>query len=134
MPYSMTQLTDSERDAFIKDNYWGVLSFAGEEPYAIPVGYQYIKGDILLGFGPTGRKQGYVEKSRNVCLVICRPSKLSSDSKESYPFTTIIIDGELEDVTDRSYYGLPPLPEGVKVGFYKLNQKVVGTQNLSWSD
>ena len=64
MPYSMTQLTDAEKDAFIKDNFWGVLSFAGEEPYAIPVGYQYIKGDILLGFGPTGRKQGYVEKSR----------------------------------------------------------------------
>ena len=47
MGYNMRQLADAEKEAFIKDNFWGVLSFAGGEPYAIPVGYQYIKGDVL---------------------------------------------------------------------------------------
>ncbi len=135
MPYSMKELTDAEKDAFLKDNFWGTLSFAGDEPYAIPVGYQYIKGDMLLGFDPTGRKMEYVNKSRDICLVICRPAKLSSDSKESYPFTTVIIEGELEDITEteRASYGLPPLPAGAKVALYRLKQKRVGTQILSWS-
>ena len=135
MGYNMRQLADAEKGAFIKDNFWGVLSFAGGEPYAIPVGYQYIKGDILLGFAPTGRKMEYVNKSRSVCLVICRPTKLSSDSKESYPFTTVIIEGELEDITeiDRASYGLPPLPEGYKGMSFRIKQKNVGTQELSWT-
>ena len=133
MGYNMRQLTDDEKEAFIKDNFWGILSFAGDEPYAIPVGYQYIKGDILLGFAPKGRKIGYVNKSRNVCLVICRPSKLSSSSQECYPYNTVIIEGELEDVTDRSYYGLPPLPEGYEGLAFRLKEKRAGTQELSWT-
>lgn len=135
MPYSMKELTDVEKDAFLKDNFWGILSFVGDVPYAIPVGYQYIKGDILLGFAPTGRKMEYVNKSRDICLVICRPTALSSDAKESYPFTTVIIEGELEDITetDRTSYGLPPLPAGAKVALYRLKQKRVGTQILNWS-
>ena len=133
MPYTMRELTDAEKEAFLKDNFWGILAFAGDKPYAIPVGYQYIKEDILLGFGPTGRKIEYINKSRNVCLTICKPTALSSSSAESYPFNTVIIEGELEDITaaDRAHYGLPPLPEGVKVGLFRLKQKSVGTQNLS---
>ena len=65
MAFTMKELTDAEKDAFIKDNFWGVLSFSGGEPYAIPVGCQYIKGDILLGFAPTGRKMEYVNKNRD---------------------------------------------------------------------
>jgi len=128
----MKELTDAEKDAFLKDNFWGILSFAGDEPYAIPVGYQYRKGDVLLGWAPTGRKTEYVNKSRNVCLTICRSTTLSSDSKEAYPFTTVIIEGELEDITetDRASYGLPPLPAGAKVALYRLKQKRVGTQRL----
>jgi len=135
MAYTMKELTDAEKEAFLKDNFWGILSFAGDEPYAIPVGYQYIKGDILLGFAPTGRKMEYVNKSRDICLVICRPTALSSDPKEAYPFTTVIIEGELEDITatDRASYGLPPLPAGVKVGLFRIKQKRVGTQELGWS-
>ena len=133
MGYNMRPLTDAEKEEFLKKNYWGILSFAGAEPYAIPVGYQYVKGDILLGFAPTGRKIGYVNKSRSVCFVVCQPSKLSPESKEAYPYNTIIIEGELEDVTDRAYYGLPPLPEGYKGMSFRIKQKSVGTQELSWT-
>ncbi len=134
MGYNMRPLTDVEKEEFLKKNYWGILSFAGAEPYAIPVGQQYIKGDILLGFAPKGRKIGYVNKSRSVCFVVCQPSKLSPNSSEAYPYNTVIIDGELEDVTDRAYYGLPPLPEGYKGGMaFRIKQKSVGTQELSWT-
>ena len=93
MPYTMRELTDAEKEAFLKDNFWGILAFAGDKPYAIPVGYQYIKEDILLGFGPTGRKIEYINKSRNVCLTICRPTALSLSNRSSatlLPSTTTI--------------------------------------------
>ena len=132
MAYTMKELTDAEKDAFLNDNFWGILSFAGDEPYAIPVGYRYRKRDVLLGFAPTGRKTEYVNKSRNVCFTICRPTTLSSDPKEAYPFNTVIIEGELEDITEaeRASYGLDPLPEGVKLGLFRIKQKRVGTQKL----
>ncbi len=133
MAYTMKELTDAEKEAFLKGNFWGILSFAGDEPYAIPVGYQYLKGDILLGFAPVGRKMEYVNKSRNVCLNICRPSALSSHFWESMPFNSVIIEGELEDVkeADRANYGLNPLPEGYKGMSLRIKQKRVGTQNLT---
>jgi len=56
MAYTVRELTDAEKEAFLTDNYWGVLSFAGDDPYGIPVGYMYRKGDVLMGLSPTGRK------------------------------------------------------------------------------
>jgi nitroimidazol reductase NimA-like FMN-containing flavoprotein (pyridoxamine 5'-phosphate oxidase superfamily) len=132
MGYVMKPLTDAEKDAFLKANYWGILSFAGNEPYAIPVGYQYVKGDILLGFQPVGRKQTYIGKSKSVCLVICRPSKLAAESKDAYPYNTVIIEGELETI-DRAKYGLPPVPAGYKGQSFRVKQKRVGTQLLAWT-
>lgn len=133
MPFAMRELTDTEKDAFLKDSFWGLLCFAGDEPYAIPVGIQYIKGEIFIGFAPRGRKMEYVNKSRNVCLNICRPSVLSSHFWESMPFNSVIIEGELEDVkeADRAKYGLAPLPEGYKGMSLRIKQKRVGTQNLT---
>jgi len=72
MAFTMKELTDAEKEAFLKDNWWGMLSFAGDEPYALPMGYRNRKGDVLFGFAPTGRKMDYVNKSRNVCFTICR--------------------------------------------------------------
>jgi len=132
MGYVMKPLTDVEKEEFLKSNYWGILSFAGNEPYAIPVGYQYVKGDILLGFQPVGRKQTYIDKSKKVCMVICRPSKLAAQSKDAYPYNTVIIEGELE-IIDRAKYGLPPVPAGYKGQSFRLKQKAIGTQFLGWT-
>ena len=134
MGYNMRPLTQAEKEEFLKKNYWGILSFVGSEPYAIPMGYQYIKGDILLGFSPKGRKTEYVNKSRSICFVVCQPSKLSPNSSEAYPYNTVVIEGELEDVTDRAYYELPPLPEDYKDSMaFRIKEKSVGTQELSWT-
>ena len=85
---------------------------------------------MLPRFAPVGRKMEYVNKSRNVCFTICQPAAQSPDPRESYPFTSVIIEGELEDVTDVSQYGLKPLPAGVKLGLYTIKQKRVGTLKL----
>ena len=108
MAYPTRALSDTERAKLIKGNSHGILSFAGDEPYAIPLGYIYKKGDLLVGFGP-GKKMDYLEKSRKVCFTICRPRYLSPKYKESC--TTLIVDGLLEDVADPSYYDIK-MPEG----------------------
>ena len=139
MAYTVRELTDAEKEAFLTDNYWGVLSFAGDDPYGIPVGYMYRKGDVLMGLSPTGRKMEYVTKSRTVCFTICRPAALcrataqSPDPNEAYPFNTVIIEGELENVTDRAYYGLESQTEGFTGGLFRIKQKRVGTQQLGLS-
>ena len=132
MAFTMRELTDAEKEAFLQDNSWGILAFAGGEPYAIPVGYRYIKRDLLFGFAPTGRKMEYVNKSRNVCFTICQPTTPSPDSKETHATNTVIIEGELEDITetDRASYGLEPLPADAKVDLFRIKQKRVGTQRL----
>jgi len=108
MAYPTRNLNDAEKETFIKNNMHGILSFTGDDPYAIPLGYIYRKGDLLVGFGP-GRKMDYLEKSRKVCFTICRPRYLSPNYKESC--TTLIAEGQLEVVTDLSYYDVT-MPDG----------------------
>jgi len=108
MAYPTRSLTDAEREKFIKENTHGVLSFAGDDPYAIPLGCMYRKGSFLMGFGP-GKKIEYLEKSDKVCFTICRPRYLSPDYKESC--TTLIVNGVLEVVKDPLYYDVK-MPEG----------------------
>ncbi len=141
MPYYTKELTDTEKEEFLTDNLWGILSFAGDVSYAIPVGYRYRKGDIIFGLDAKGRKMEYINKSRSVCFVVCRPASLSLVRKESHPFKTVIIEGELEDVTDTDWanYGLPTRPKdkakdyGYNVASYKISlkrAKRVGTQEM----
>jgi len=123
MAYPTRSLNDAEKEEFIKNNMHGILSFAGGDPYAIPLGYIYRKGSLLVGFGP-GRKMDYLEKSHKVCFTICRPRYLSPNFKESC--TTLIMEGQLEEVTDPSYYDIK-MPEGaVNSHFYLIKPTNVG--------
>jgi len=137
MKYSVKELTDADKETFLTDNYWGILSFAGNDPYAIPMGYMYKKGDVLIAFSPKGRKIEYINKSRKVCFTICRPTALcratqeSFDPAEAYPFNTIIIEGELEEVTDRDYYGLEQKVQSYEGNLFRIKQKRLGTQRLN---
>jgi len=129
MSFTMRELTDAEKDEFLKNNFWGILCFGGDEPYGIPLGYEYGNGNVILGLSHTGRKMECVKRSRKVCLTICTPTSLSPNPREAYPFTSVIIDGELEEIAeaDRASYGLGPLPPGLKVVSFVLKQKRVGT-------
>jgi nitroimidazol reductase NimA-like FMN-containing flavoprotein (pyridoxamine 5'-phosphate oxidase superfamily) len=129
MPMTKRDLTSAEIDTFIKDNRWGSLSFTGDDPYTIPIAYRYLKGDVLIGLTSTGRKMDYISVNRNVCFMICKPRWETPDDKESC--TSVIIEGELEEVTDRSSYGLGPLPEAFKGMFVRINQKKVGTRKCT---
>jgi nitroimidazol reductase NimA-like FMN-containing flavoprotein (pyridoxamine 5'-phosphate oxidase superfamily) len=140
MPYTFRELTDNQKEEFLTDNVWGILSFNGDMPYAIPVGYRYRKGTFIFGLDAKGRKMDFINRNRSVCLVVCRPASLSIIRKEYHPVKTVIIEGELEDMTDTdlAYYGLP-IPSkakdyGYDVVLFKLSPNRVGTQELGISD
>ena len=74
---SNRELTDAEREEFIKSNYFGFLAFAkGDEPYVIPVSYNYKKGTITIGLS-SGRKMDYLQKNHRVCFTISKPIALT---------------------------------------------------------
>ena len=106
------ELTEDERDAFLSDNIWGTLAFNGEPPYAIPVDYEYRKRTILISLDIPGRKVGYLDRSLKVCFSICRPRWFTPRYRT--PCISVIAEGELEEVADRSYYDLPPMSEEAK--------------------
>jgi len=109
------QLTEKEREEFIKANRHGILAFGGRKPYAIPMGYMYRNGTIVLGFvtRPAGRKLEYLARSRQICFTICRPRWFTPDLQ--HPCTTVIVEGRLEEIADHTKYGLTgKLPESLK--------------------
>ena len=54
------ELTEAEKEEFIKSNYFGFLAFAKEdEPYVIPVSFEYRKGTFIIGLSK-GRKMDYI--------------------------------------------------------------------------
>ncbi len=125
MVYPTMNLTDAEKNEFIKSNAHGILSFAGEDPYAIPLGYMYRKGDLLVGFA-SGRKMDYLKKSHKVCFTICRPRWFSPKFKESC--TTIIMEGQLEELADPSYYDVKIPEESVDGHLYVIKPTNLGTR------
>jgi hypothetical protein len=129
MPMTKRDLIPAEIDAFLKDNQWGSLTFAGGDPYAIPVGYMYKKGDVLLGLTSTGRKMDYLKGSHKICYMICRPRWQTPDLKESC--TSVIMEGELEEVADRVYYGLSPEPANAGGVLYRIRASRIGTRKCT---
>jgi nitroimidazol reductase NimA-like FMN-containing flavoprotein (pyridoxamine 5'-phosphate oxidase superfamily) len=130
------ELTDEERDAFIADVRAGVLVFCGDKPYAVPLAGRYAKGTMLLDMvRKPGRKWDYINKNRNVCFNIWQYGEYSNvPSLKGQQYSSVIIEGELEEVTDdkRDYYELPPKREGVDLVWFALKATNVGTRTTRY--
>ena len=128
------ELTDAERDAFIADVRIGIVAFAGDKPYAVPLGSRYAKGTVLIDMSTRpGEKWDYVNKSHNVCFVMWQWGEHSNvPSLKEQQYTSVILKGELEEVTDDkwSYYELPPKPEGSVMVWFALKTSSVGTKTV----
>ena len=124
MTFPTRELTQTEMEEFLKENNTGILCFAGDEPYGVPMGCKYKKGTVILGFSDGGRKLDCVQKSPEVCFTVCRPRKTTPDLQESC--TTVMFEGDLEKVTDVAYYGLeediPRIPESIILFRVKVNK------------
>lgn len=135
MPNGKRELTDSEREAFITENQFGVLAFAGDKPYAIPVAYKYIKGTMVFAVLRTGRKMDYIKKNPNVCFNIWQWGEQSTvPSLKEQRYNSVILEGELEEITgaDWAYYELPTeLPKGIDLVAFRLKLNAVGTHSAN---
>jgi hypothetical protein len=121
-------LSEAEMEKFIKSNYFGFLAFAkGDKPYVIPVSYEYRKGTFIIGLSK-GRKMDYLQKSRRVCFTISKPIALTG-FKESC--TGVMVEGELEEITDRSYYGLGPIPKNIDGTLFRIKVEEVGSKKCT---
>ena len=126
----MRALTKDEEEAFLKDNENGVLAFAGDKPYCIPVHYDYKKGNVVIMMLRAGRKMEYIKKSPKVCFNVWQEgerSNISSLKKERN--TSVLLEGELEEVIKDKwdYYELPTVPDGVDMVVYIIKVNAVGT-------
>jgi hypothetical protein len=127
---SNRELTGTEREEFIMNNNWGFLAFAGDKPYAIPVSYVYRRGTFIIGLATPGRKMDYIERSCKVSFTISKPHVHTSFRE---PCTGVMVEGELEEVTDRAYYGMdkeiPEMPENLRL--FKINVDEVGSKKCT---
>jgi hypothetical protein len=129
------KLTKKEIETFINDNQYGILSMAGEKPYALPMGYMYRRKTFLIGMTATGsmvvegRKMKYLERSKNICFTICRPRWFVEKLKN--PCTTLVIEGTLEEIENRSYYGLKEIPKKVDLKLYKIKIAKMGARKCN---
>ena len=128
-------LTKKEIEKFLKNNQHGILSMAGDKPYALPMGYMYKRKNILLGLAvtgsmiTTGRKMNYLKKSKNICFTICKPRWYVEKLKD--PCTTLVIEGSLEEVKNKSYYGVKNIPEDIELKLYKIKVAKMGARKCN---
>ena len=130
MPYSMRELTDSEKEAFLTENRFGVLAFTGDKPYVIPLAYRYTKGTLILGMVRSGRKMEYIKKNPRVCFNVWQMGAQSNiPSLKEQLYSSVILEGELEEIpeADRSYYEMQAPPAGIDSVSFRLKQSAVGT-------
>jgi hypothetical protein len=123
------ELTEAEREEFILDNSNGFLGFGGDKPYVIPVAYFYRQGTFIIGLAIPGRKVDYIERSLNVCFTI---SKSTVEYGFKKPCTGVMVEGELEEVTDRAYYGFPLRPDGNSSGIlFRIKADNIGSRKCT---
>ena len=122
------KLDKGEIDEFLKNNRHGTLSFAGDQPYALPMGYTYAKGTVLMGVITTGRKMKCLRNSNKVCYTVCKPRWETPKMKDRC--TSLVIEGTLEEVKNRADYGFksPPL-EGMQL--YRIKVTKMGARRCN---
>jgi nitroimidazol reductase NimA-like FMN-containing flavoprotein (pyridoxamine 5'-phosphate oxidase superfamily) len=122
------KLTTAQAEKFLKDNRHGILAFGGNKPYALPMGYLYKRKTILIGLVTTGRKMKYLKENKNVCFTVSKPRWETTDLK--VPCTSIVGEGTLEEVKNKSYYGIKTSPPK-NIQLFKIVRAKRGTRKCT---
>jgi hypothetical protein len=122
------KLTAAELNTFLESNRHGILCFAGAAPYALPMGYIYRKKTLLLCLTAEGRKMAHLKKTKKICFAICKPRWDNEGLKT--PCTSVVIEGALEEVKDKSVYGLTSITPA-KMQLYRIVIANLGTRKCN---
>lgn len=89
-------MSDREIDSFLDSNGWGVLAFAGETPYAIPMSYGYDVDDRILymhiGGYEGSEKLTRLDQSKRVSFVVSRYERADR-------WRSVVVDGTLSKLS-----------------------------------
>ena len=89
---------------------YGVLALCGKKPYAVPVNFIYLEGDIYFHGSPKGKKMAMIRENSSVSFNVISdatiiPSYFSSTENRACPasafFKSITIDGDAQIVDER---------------------------------
>lgn len=89
-------------EELIKTTEYGVLSTVGEDgyPYAIPVNYAYINGNIYFHCAREGHKLDNISFNNKVSFTLVPYSKVLSEKFDS-EYESVVIFGKAEEVFDK---------------------------------
>jgi nitroimidazol reductase NimA-like FMN-containing flavoprotein (pyridoxamine 5'-phosphate oxidase superfamily) len=112
-------MKDLEKDEMIdvlKKTPDGVLALSdGAQPYCIPFGFVYVRGEVYLSMFATGRKWELLQKNPRACFnVYCW-----NDGRTEW--RSVVIDGDIEQVHD-----LDSIEAVVKANIEKMGLDPVG--------
>jgi hypothetical protein len=98
------KMTSEEINALLLEMPVGHLGLAYEsQPYIVPLNYLYSDGAIYFHCALKGRKIDYIKANSRVCFQVGRYGGLiTSDSacSHNYQFSSVIVEGTIEEVTD----------------------------------
>lgn len=89
-------------EELIKTTEYGVLSTVGEDgyPYAVPVNYAYINGNIYFHCAREGHKLDNISFNNKVSFTLVPYSKVLSEKFDS-EYESVVIFGKAEEVFDK---------------------------------
>jgi uncharacterized protein len=98
------KMTGEEINTLLSEAPVGHLGLAYEnQPYIVPLNYLYSDGALYFHCALNGRKIDYIKANSKACFQVGRYEGLiTSDSacSHNYQFSSVILEGTIEEVTD----------------------------------
>jgi nitroimidazol reductase NimA-like FMN-containing flavoprotein (pyridoxamine 5'-phosphate oxidase superfamily) len=87
-------MTTEERDAFLADVHVGILSIArtGKGPLALPIWYEYVDGEIIIGMGGESTKAKLLRAAGRATMTV---------QTETAPYKYVMVEGPVAVVHEQ---------------------------------
>jgi nitroimidazol reductase NimA-like FMN-containing flavoprotein (pyridoxamine 5'-phosphate oxidase superfamily) len=87
-------MTTAERETFLTDVHVGILSIArdGKGPLALPIWYQYVDGEIIIGMGGESTKAKLLRAAGRATMTV---------QTEQAPYRYVMVEGPVEVVHEQ---------------------------------
>ena len=87
-------MTNAEREAFLADVHVGILSIArdGKGPLALPIWYEYVDGEIIIGMSGESAKAKLLRTSARATMTV---------QTEHAPYRYVMVEGPVDVVNEQ---------------------------------
>lgn len=107
----MQELSKEDINSVLETAHDGMLALCGDgRPYCLPFGFVWTRDTLYLSMFPTGRKWECLRQSRAVCF------SAYNWNADHTRWSSVVLEGELADVTDLSEIELMVRANITKIG------------------